>query len=109
MLVLDRIEVDVINEKISVEALVVDDVVFKKVEVGVVNADAVVFEELVVGVVDVVVSEVVGVVVGEDINLTGPLSLRIFSRSLNILPYILITQTSHILKFPLHSSSEHLQ
>ena len=63
---------------------------------GFVNADAVVFEELVVGVVEVVVTEVVGVVVGEDINLTGPLSLCIFSISLNILPYILIQLTSHI-------------
>ena len=49
-----------------------------------------------VDVVEVGVAEVVGVVVGEDINLTGPLSLCIFSISLNILPYILIPQTSHI-------------
>ena len=50
----------------SVEALIVDNVVFKKVEVGVVDAEAVVFEQLVVDVVEV--TEVVGVVFGEDIN-----------------------------------------
>ena len=53
---------------------------FKKVEVGAVDAKAVVFEELVVDVVQVGVAKVVCVVVGEDINLTGPLSLGIFSR-----------------------------
>ena len=62
----------------SVDALIVDDVVFKQVEVGVVNVEAVVFEELVVDVVEVGVTKLVGVVVGEDINLTGPLSLRSF-------------------------------
>ena len=96
MLVLERIEVEVIVKKISVEALIVDDIVFKKVQVGIVNAEAVVFEELVVDVVEVGITEVLGVVVGEYINLTGPLSLRIFSISLNILPYILILLTSHI-------------
>ena len=82
MLVLERVEVEVIVEKMSVqelmEALLVDDVVLKKVEVGVVNTEAVVFEELVVDTVEVGVTDVVGVVVGEDINLTGPLSLRSF-------------------------------
>ena len=96
MLVLERIEVEVIVKKISVEALIVDDVVFKKVEVGIVDEEAVVFDELVVDVVEVSITEVLGVVVGEDINLTGPLSLRIFSISLNIWPYLLIPQTSHI-------------
>ena len=72
MLVLERIEVEVIVKKMSVqqliEALLVDDVVLKKVEVGVVNVEAVVFEELVVDVVEVGITEVVGVVFGEDIN-----------------------------------------
>ena len=70
MLVLERIDIEVIVEKMSVEELMeafkVDDVVFKKVEVGAVDAKAVVFEELVVDVVEV--TEVVGVVFGEDIN-----------------------------------------
>ena len=78
------------------KALIVDDVVFKKVEAGVVDTKAVVSEELVVDVVEVGVAEVVGVVVEEDVNFTGPLSLFIFSISLNILPYILIPKTSHI-------------
>ena len=96
MLVLERIEVEVIVKKMSVEAFIFDNVVFKKVEVDVVDAEAVVFEELVVDVVEVVFIEVLGVVVGDYINLTGPLSLCIFSISLNILPYILIPKTSHI-------------
>ena len=66
MLVLERIEVEVIVKKTSVDAFIFDTVVFKKVEVGVVDAEAVVFEQLVVDVVEV--TEVVGVVFGEDIN-----------------------------------------
>ena len=68
MLVLEKIEVEVIVKKMSVEAFIFDNVVFKKVEVGVVDAEAVVFEELVVDVVEVGITEVVGVVFGEDIN-----------------------------------------
>ena len=100
MLVLERVEVEVIVEKMSVqelmEALLVDDVVLKKVEVGVVNAEAVVFEELVVDVDEVGIAQLVGVIFEEDVNFTGPLSLFIFSISLNILPYTLIPKTSHI-------------
>ena len=96
MLVLERIEVEVIVKKISVEALIVDDIVFKKVQVGIVDAEAVVFEELVVDVDEVGVAQLVGVIFEEDVNFTGPLSLFIFSISLNILPYILFPKTSQI-------------
>ena len=62
MLVLERIKVEVIVKKMSVEAFIFDNVVFKKVEVGLVDAEAVVFEELVVDVDEVGVAQLVGVI-----------------------------------------------
>ena len=100
ILVLERTDVEFIVEKMSVEealgAMIVDDVVSDKFEVGVVDAEAIVGEELVVDAFEVGVAKLVGVVVEEDIKFIGPLSLCIFSISLNLFPYDLIKQSSHI-------------